>query len=327
MLRRRTFLASALATAAAASLPGAAFAAKRRPFKLYDTHAHFYTSNLAKYPPREGLSEAVKARTMAQPITPDYLFKLWAENGVEMGCGVQYNSFYSNDNRYLLDVSARYPKRIVPIVILSPTDPATPATLASMAKANHIAGVRFFSAPEPSGKMVFLTDSARGVWETANELGLAIVLIVLPTDKYHEIPAGVARLAEFADRYPNVNIVLDHLTFPPGAPFTPNFGLSPQHLALARHKNVYYKYTTFLIEQLHVAKVPPKDFLEHTVGIYGADQFVWGSDVGNSPGSFAAQIEEALDSASGLSVAQQKAIFYSTAKRIFVPGGRGPARG
>jgi predicted TIM-barrel fold metal-dependent hydrolase len=52
---------------------------------------------------------------------------------------------------------------------------------------------------------------------------------------------------------------------------------------------------------------------------------VWGSDVGNSPGSMFGWVQYALDSASGLTQAQQKAMFHDTANRIFVPGGRGAA--
>jgi hypothetical protein len=37
-------------------------------------------------------------------------------------------------------------------------------------------------------------------------------------------------------------------------------------------------------------------------------------------------VQYALDSGSGLTQAQQKALFHDTAQRIFVPGGRGPAR-
>jgi predicted TIM-barrel fold metal-dependent hydrolase len=53
----------------------------------------------------------------------------------------------------------------------------------------------------------------------------------------------------------------------------------------------------------------------------------WGSDVGNTPGSMFRWVQIALDSAAGLPEAQQKAMFWDTAEKIHVPGGRGPARG
>src|SRR4029453_8732334 len=140
-MKRRTFIASSFAAAAAASLPEGAMAKPVAPFKLFDTHAHFYTNEPDKYPfnakgARYG-AERMIAKAMANPMTPEVIFKVWDDVGIERGCGVQYNSTYSTDNRYLLDVSAKYPRRIVPVVILAPTDSETPAALARMAKENR----------------------------------------------------------------------------------------------------------------------------------------------------------------------------------------------
>jgi predicted TIM-barrel fold metal-dependent hydrolase len=137
-------------------------------------------------------------------------------------------------------------------------------------------------------------------------------------------PLAMMLIAEFADRYPNVNIVLDHIGFP-RAEISDTYGLSPEHLALAAHRNVYYKYTTLLIQRLQAAAVPANDFLQYVVDVYGADRLVWGSDVGNSEGDFLTFVGHALESANDLSLAQQKAIFYDTAKTVFIPGGRGRA--
>jgi predicted TIM-barrel fold metal-dependent hydrolase len=324
-MHRRTFLASAAGVAVVA-IADAGFGAQIAPFKLYDTHTHFYSSDADKYPFKPDVSPAAKARALSTPITPDYLFKLWDDNGVAMGCGVQYNTTYYTDNRYLLDVAAKYPKRIVPIVILAPTDPATPGMLARMAHDNHIAGVRFAGMPDASGNFSFLTPAADPAWEAADRLGLVVVLMPQKSGDKSALPAAMKRIGEIAARYPNVRIVLDHVGFPEPV-VGPTFGLSPEHLALAAHKNVFYKYTTFLIDQLKAGGVPANDFLNYAVGVYGADHFVWGSDVGNTKGDYADFVKVALDSAATLSLAQRKAIFHDTAARLFVPGGRGPVHG
>ena len=125
-MKRRTFIASSLAATAAASLPGLSFGKPIAPFKLYDTHAHFYTNEPDKYPfnakgARYG-AERMIAKAMATPMKPEVIFKWWDEVGIERGCGVQYNSTYATDNRYLLDITAKFPKRIVPVVILHRRD-------------------------------------------------------------------------------------------------------------------------------------------------------------------------------------------------------------
>lgn len=322
-MKRRTFIGSTLAAAAAASLSEGASGEPLAPFKLYDTHAHFYTNEPDKYPfnakgARYG-AERMIAKAMAKPMTPEVIFRFWDDVGIERGCGVQYNSTYSTDNRYLLDVTAKHPDRIVAVVILAPTDPATPAALVRMAKENRITGVRFTGSPDQSGNFLFLTDAALGAWEAANDLGLSITLMPLGT----QVPQGLKRVAELAGRYPNVKIVLDHIGFPRPQELPKTFGLTPEHLALAAHKNVYYKYTTFLMEMIHEAKVPLKDFLHHMVSVYGADHFVWGTDIGNSEVDDVEYVKHALESAEGLKADQKKAIFYDTAKAVFIPGGRG----
>jgi predicted TIM-barrel fold metal-dependent hydrolase len=325
-VKRRTFIASTLAATAAASLPDIAFGKPLAPFRLFDTHAHFYTNEPDKYPfnakgARYG-AERMIAKAMATPMKPEVIFKWWDEVGIDRGCGVQYNSTYATDNRYLLDMSAKYPKRIVPVVILAPTDPQTPAALARMAKENHISGVRFTGSADPGGNFVFLSDAALPAWEAANRLGLVIVLMPLGA----KVPAAMKRVGELAERFPNVNIVLDHIGFPHPETLPETFGLTPDHLALAKRKNVYYKYTTLLVEQVRDAKVSLNDFMHHMVGVYGADHMVWGSDIGNSEVDLVEYLKYALDSTEGLKPAQREDIFYNTAQRVFIPGGRGGTR-
>lgn len=323
MMKRRTFIVNSLAAAAVTALPRSILGKDLAPFKLYDTHAHFYTNEPDKYPfnargARYG-PERMIAKAMATPMTPEVVFKFWDEVGIELGCGVQYNSTYATDNSYLLDISAKYPNRIIPVVILPPADPATPAALQRMAKENRISGVRFTGVANASGEFAFMSDAARESWVASNDLGLVIVLMPLG----RQMAQAMKRVGEMAARYPNVKIVLDHIGFPNPAQSPDTFGLTPEHMALASHKNVYYKYTTLLMEQILNAKVPLKDFLHHMVGVYGADHIVWGTDIGNSEVPLAEFVSHALDSAEGLELHQKKAIFYDTAKAVFIPGGRG----
>ena len=192
-----------------------------------------------------------------------------------------------------------------------------------MAKENRIAGARTFQLPDAEGNMQLTADASKGMWEAANALGLTIVVFLNPAKEPQALPAALTKIAAFADRYPNANICIDHLTLSAATKFGPDFGLGPQHRALAQHKNIYFKYTTFVTEALHAANVPAKDFLEHAVGLYGADHMVWGSDLGNTQGAYSEFVKVARESAAGLTVAQQKALFYDTAKRLFVPGGHG----
>lgn len=323
MITRRTFVGSGLAAGVVAALPGSAFAHVIKPvYKLYDTHGHFYTNDVDNYPFNSRTArygpEVMVAKAMRFPQTPKEVFAFWDENGIAKGAGVQYSSTYRFDNSYLLDVAADHPDRIIPVVILDPVDPETPATLERMAAENNIAGVRFTGTPQ-DGEFVFLSDAARPSWEAIDRLGLLVVLMPIGGDTAE----AMAEVGRHAMRYPNAQILLDHIGFPRPDAAPATWGLTPQHIALADLDNVNYKYTSLLIEQLHAAGVDEKPFLEHMVQTFGADKMTWGSDVGNTPGSMFGWVQYALASASGLSQQQQEDLFWNTAERIHVPGGRG----
>jgi predicted TIM-barrel fold metal-dependent hydrolase len=333
MIKRRTFLASTLAAAGAATLPrmsdGAASA-----LKLFDTHAHFYANEPAKYPfqatgARYG-AERMIAKVAANPMTPKAVFGFWDKVGVEMGTGVQYNSTYGTDNSYLLDVCKAHPGRALPVVILSPTDAQTPVTLQSWARDKRLAGVRFSGSPNAQGEVPFLSDAAKDTWSVANELGISVVLMPLGAN----IPAALKKVAEHAARYPNVKIAMDHIGFPRPENLPQTFGLTPEHLALAVHRNVYYKLTSFLVSEMEAgaktankSMVELKPFLEHMVGVFGADHLCWGSDYGNVEVDDVLYVKRMIEAAHGLSAKDRSAFFYDTAKAVFVPGGRGKAQG
>jgi predicted TIM-barrel fold metal-dependent hydrolase len=226
-------------------------------------------------------------------------------------------------------VSKEYPNRILPVVILSPTEPGTPALLQQWAKDNRLAGVRFSGSPNAQGEAPFLADAAKDTWAAANDLGISVVLMPLGNN----IPASLKKIAEHADRYPNVKIAMDHIGFPRPENLPQTFGLSPEHIALAAHKNVYYKFTSFLISEMEEgaknAKKPMvelKPFLQHMVSVFGADHLCWGSDHGNVEVDDVAYVKRAVDAADGLPAKDKSAFFYDTAKAVFVPGGRGKAR-
>lgn len=331
MIKRRTFIASTVAAAAAAALPRHSFAAAPPlGIKLFDTHCHFYTYEPDKYffdgaGSRYG-KEKMIAKAKANPMNAEAVFRFWDSIGVEQGTAVQYNSTYGTDNSYLLDVCRANPKRALPVVILSPTDAATPDTLRKWAREERLAAVRYSGSPPASGDAPFFTAEAQNMWAAANELGISIVLMILGNNT----GPALKKVAEHADKYPNVKIALDHVAFLHPERLPDTHGLLPEHKELAAHKNIYYKFTSFLVSEMEgyakTANKPMADLkpmIEHLVSVYGADHLCWGSDHGNVEVDDALYVKRFTDACSGLS-AKDKAAFYSeTAKAVFVPGGRG----
>jgi L-fuconolactonase len=340
MIKRRSFLAATMAGAAAASLPRLGFSAAAAPplgIKLFDTHCHFYTYEPDKYffdgaGSRYG-KEKMIAKAKEHPMNAEAVFKFWDSIGVEQGTAVQYNSTYGTDNTYMLDVCRAHPKRATPVVILGPTDPKTPETLKKWAKEERLTAIRWTGgAPRgaPAGTPApYLSPESEPSWAMCNELGLAVVLMPLTGGG-----AVLTQVAKFADKYPNVKIAMDHIGFPRPEQLPETFGLTPEHYELAKHKNVYYKLTNFLVAEMednaktaNKPMVALKPFVEHMVKTFGADHLCWGSDFGNVERDGVEYTKNMIAAAAGLSAKERSAFFYDTAKVVFVPGGRGKAKG
>jgi predicted TIM-barrel fold metal-dependent hydrolase len=295
------------------------------PFPIFDTHPHFYTPDTAKYAPKKDIDQRGLNAIRNTPMTPEVVVKqYWDGAGILMGTGVQYNTVYGTDNTYLLDVCKADPARVLPVVILPATDPATPDTLRRMTRENRIAGVRLFGSPV-NGEFEFLSEAAIPSWKAVDELGIAMVLMLVGGD----LNRTMGRVHEFAIRFPNVRIVLDHLGYPNPASSPETFGLTANHHAIAAHRNLYWKLTSFhLTTRLDTAKADLKGFVDYVARLYGADRMVWGSDIGNTPGTIEehhALLQRMLDATAHLSYADRRSIFFDTAYRLFVPGGTASA--
>jgi predicted TIM-barrel fold metal-dependent hydrolase len=337
MMKRRAFIASTLASTAAASLPRHSFAAAQPlpfGFKLFDTHAHFYTYEPDKYAfvpeaSRYG-PERMIAKAKEFPMNAEAVFKFWDSIGCEMGTAVQYSSTYGTDNSYLLAVCRANPKRVMPVVILTPTDAKTPELLLKWAKEERLAGIRWTStsvgagggAAARGGIPSMLSPESEPSWAVCNDLGLSIVLM--------RPGAALGEVARFAVKYPNVKITLDHIAFPQPELRPATFGLTPEHYELAKHKNVYYKLTNYLVSEMEAGAkaankpmVALKPFVEHMFQTFGADHLCWGSDKGNVEVDDFQYTKNMVDATAGLSAKDRQAFFYDTAKALFVPGGRG----
>ncbi len=335
MINRRSFVALSIAAATAGSLSRqgqAAAPATPLGVKLFDTHAHFYTYEPDKYffdgsGSRYG-KERMVAKARANPMDAATVFRFWDSIGVEQGTGVQYNSTYGTDNSYLLDVCRAHPGRATPVVILGPTDAKTPETLVKWAREERLTAIRWTGSARGDAPPAWLSPQSEPSWKVCNDLGLSVVLMPLGGDD-----RVLTQVARFADKYPNVKIAMDHVGFPRPEVLPETFGLTPGHYALAKHRNVYYKLTNFLVSEMEAnAKnagkpmVALKPFVEHMVQTFGADHLMWGSDYGNVEVDDVQYTKNMIAAASGLSARERSAFFYDTARAVFVPGGRGPAR-
>jgi predicted TIM-barrel fold metal-dependent hydrolase len=318
MLTRRKLLVSA-AAAAAFSLTSACQTTAGAPqMRLYDTHSHFFSNDVAKYPidttgAHEG-ADVLRARILANPSTPENIQRLWAGSGVEGGVGVQYNSAYKTDNSFTMDSSDAYPDKIAAVIILDARKPDTPAKLRELVQRRGVTGLRLTGYPDKEGNYPWLdSEAAQHTWAEADRLGLAMVLMYLPTEPNQN---ALEHIGGLSARYPHVKIVLDHIGWPAIAG-APDFGITPGHAALRKHRNIYFKLTTITLDNLKTGGVSAPSFLRHVVDTFGSDHVMWGSDYGNTSGEFPDMVSRAVEATSLLTARERRAVLHDTGKAIF----------
>lgn len=291
--------------------------------RLYDTHSHFFSNDVARYPidttgAHEG-ADVLRNRIMTMPSTPENILQLWLANHVEGGVGVQYNSAYKTDNSYLLDSAAARPDRIAAVVILDARKPDTPAKLRELVTQRGVSGLRLTGYPDKAGNYSWLdSDEALATWAEADRLGTAIVLMYLPTESNASALDHIARLAA---RFPKVKIVLDHVGWPAIAG-APDYGLTPAHVALKAYSNVFFKMTTINLDNFDTGHVSASGFLRHAVDVFGAKRLMWGSDYGNTPGEFGDMVHRIEAATATLTPAERRQVLHDTGKAVFARGAR-----
>ncbi|MGC3982344.1 MAG: amidohydrolase family protein [Steroidobacteraceae bacterium] len=319
--KRRDALKAIAALCAAPALSDAADnVAKGQAFKLFDSHAHLISPDRIKYPAKSLVNEPVRESAFINPITVERLIEAMDANGVAQACAVQRARIYGYDNRYITDSVRRYPKRLRAIVVVDATSDATPKRMREYVSREGVFGIRLMSNRE-DGALDWL-DSAQSleVWRAAKELRIPVVIEFYQAN----VIDGFTRLLKLLERIPDVPVVLDHLGFPPpeGAP---NYGLSDAWQPLREHPSIYFKYSTINAEGVPAAGtkglvdrgIDPAAFVRHAVDLYGADRVMWGSDIGQSNGTYAELVQLGKAMAARLSIGEQRKVLHDTAARVF----------
>jgi predicted TIM-barrel fold metal-dependent hydrolase len=321
------------------------FAGDIMPFKLFDGHPHLIADDTVAYPRLEplpdgehrpgnpngfgGIGGGLPAGSGGQPgvkvpnpvrSVPDAsrMIKWMSEIGVEGAAAIQKRGTYALDNSYILDSSVRFPETFMPVVILDPVDEKTPDQLRKMIQENGLSGIRLTGQVGADGSFPWLESAqALKVWEVADEAGLVMDLMIFETGNFPDI---VALLGRFSKAYPNVRIVLDHALFP-ALEGAPDFGIDENFKALSKLSNVYYKVTIINLDMLREVDLSAEDFMRHLVDVYGADHVLWGSDIGNSAGTYEEIVGRIVASTAKLSDDEKRAVLHDTGAGVFIRGG------
>jgi L-fuconolactonase len=205
------------------------------------------------------------------PVTGDEMVSAMDEVGIAAAILVSSWSVYRYDPRYIVAARDRHPDRFALVAPVDFTDPDSPALVADWVREPGSVGIR----------LLMLGGSGPDVDDP-------ILSRVLDVAARHNTVTNLAchgnldRAAELAKRYPENQLVVDHLGLRqphlPGERFDYVEEL-PKLVSLARHENVAVKLTGACT--LSVEGYPFDDIwqlLEIVFNAFGLERCMWGTD-------------------------------------------------
>lgn len=316
MDRRKLLKGVSLGGMALAARPGIASVATQAD-SIIDSHIHLISEDETRYPRAvKGKTGGGGARQDGVRMTPTVprVLRWMQENGVDHAVAVQKKSVYEFDNRYTIEASNVLPERFRAVLVLDAEQPTTPGVLSNLAKQHNVVGIRLTGNRAGDGSMPWLdSPAAQRVWAIASELKLAVDLMAMPPAFHAAPPEHYTALAR---RFPGCSLVLNHIAWP-----TVEAGLAqalPDGLLRMRDlANVYFKLTTINLDLAEQAKVPTEAFVRLLADKLGTERLMWGSDMGNSAGSYAEMVERARLAATSLNDAERRQLLAATAARVY----------
>ena len=303
---------------------------------LFDTHAHLISDQWDKYTPKPLRPDLPIPKRTEYTVTAEALIGMMDQNDVPTACVVQRGHLYGYDNSYIIDSARKYPGRLLPVVILDPQDPGTPAVFTDMVKNQGVRGFRLAN-PRPTflDTAWMSSPATMQVWKACADLNVPMTLIIF----YNQLPYVLPLLKIIAKMFPSLPVLIDHLGTAYGVPIpelawakeagmpdvplppAPDFGINETIRIFEDTPNVYFKLTEVNMERMHAAGIAAARIVRRLADGFGAERLVWGSDVGQSlRWPYADKASMGRAAASYLS-AQERALFlYDNAARIYTGG-------
>ena len=273
-----------------------------------DIHPHIIAGDDSRYP-RDPLFGVQSEWSRERPVTIDQYIAEMDAAGVQQAAIVQASTCYGYDNSYLTDSIATYPGRVTAVGSVDLVQADAPTEI-RLWMTRGVTGLRLFTGGSTKAFDPSVLDDPRSVpaWELCAEAGLSMCL---QTDS-----SGLARVAGLAKRFPNVKIILDHLSRPDisdGAPYrkaSSLFGLQP-------FENIFLKLTPRIVEKATTGNATPETFFPRLVEVFGSGRIAWGSNFPASLGPLSAILGKAKEALQCLSAEDQEWIFARTAQTLY----------
>lgn len=263
---------------------------------IVETHAHLYSEDEERYPPRPNPS-----RTPEGTGTVEHLQAVRREVGVTHVVAVQTHSFYEWDNRLTADAIRDHGDWMTGVCNLRSDDPQSPGELARLVGEY---GFRGFRLEYPPGGEAYYHPGSVAICERARELGAVIC-------SHANGVAHLPDLARLLREFPEMPFCTDHCCYPK----VDDPSILEAVLELARFPNLHAKISFYLQRSPDLVQMARR-----VVQAFGPDRCMWGGDFPAQkwhPDLTYGEHLEIMTQEICQSPAEQEAILASTPMRIW----------
>lgn len=275
---------------------------------LIDIHPHIISDDETRYPPAPLFGKR-SDWSQERPSTVESLIAAMDAAGVAKAAVVHSSTTYGFDNRYVVDGCRQYPDRLVAVGSVDMLADDVPAVIRSWAD-QGLAGLRIFTGGSTKDFDPSELDNPKSfrAWEMLAELDLPMCI--------QTGPIGLPQVRMLAERFPSVNIILDHLGRPEvldGPPYSAAASL----FELADLPNLYMKLTPRIFGDVKKGQASAETFFPMVVQAFGAHRLAWGSNFPTSPGTLAEILATAQAGLACLTPVERAWVFGKTAERLY----------
>jgi L-fuconolactonase len=277
---------------------------------LFDSHAHLISDNSERYPPAP-LSGALRAGDLDDPVTAERLIQFMDIHNVEKALVVQRAHVYGFNNHYIVDSAKQYSDRLSAMCMIDALAPKAPDTIRHWVEDCGAIAIRMTEPHKGAGPDWFASEQAQESWKISADLGISIRIQLYGWNRDICLPA----LAQMLEKFPDVPVVIDHLSSPP-----PELGAAgiDEHLqTLSGYPNLGLLVSTINFSRLKAAQQSAGAVLEQAIALFGSERLMWGSDIAQSKGSYAEMTQAAIDATRNLKEEDRHNILYQSGLNFY----------
>lgn len=279
---------------------------------MIDAHAHLVSDDPVRFPPAPPGGN-LPPGAFDRPLTVERLLEDMAGNGVDKAVLVQRGSIYGFDSDYVCESAGRFPDKLAAVCSIDATDRECGAQVHHWVKERGAAGIRLMELVRGQGVAWLDSPLARDVWAAAAEVDVPVCVHLFASNRI----AGLERLVAILGDIPNLRIVIDHLGAIRSDAGPPDHGVDDMLEAVARFDGVHLKFTTIPLGRLDEAGVDSRPVIKRVMNLFGVQRMMWGSDITQSPGSYAHMVALGRAAVAGLPSAEQEQLLSGTARAVY----------